>query len=202
MSHTSPIIARSWSLIVVLAIFGLVASGKLSSEPARAGASFLCLGLVTQSWIIQRRYTKNRERLVLLTLVLSLPALGSLRLGLNVLRFYSYAPESQASLYSVVVRLQGIIQEAGYAISMVVAYWTIVELSCFLAGRISLTLVGRRKTWWNRQFKGTWLWGSPIGFALAALISSSLLRWLVLVLSILGCSFALIFRLTRPHDEI
>jgi hypothetical protein len=34
------------------------------------------------------------------------------------------------------------------------------------------------------------------------LISSSLLRWLVVALSVLGCFFAIIFRLTRPHDEI
>lgn len=83
-----------------------------------------------------------------------------------------------------------------------VVFWTIVELSCFLAERISVNLVGRRKTRWNRKFKGTWLWGSPIGFALATLISSSLLRWLVVALSVLGCFFAIIFRLTRPHDEI
>jgi hypothetical protein len=84
----------------------------------------------------------------------------------------------------------------------VVFLWSVGELGAHLAKRLSLKLVGRKKTWWNREFKGTWLWASPIGFALAALISSSLLRWLVLVLSGLGCLFALIFRLTRHHDEI
>jgi len=84
----------------------------------------------------------------------------------------------------------------------VVFLWSVGELGAHVAKRLSLKLVGRTKTWWNREFNGTWLWASPIGFALAALISSSLLRWLVLVLSILGCLFALIFRLTRPHDEI
>jgi len=97
---------------------------------------------------------------------------------------------------------QANIQSLAYAIGLVVVFWTIVELSCFLAERISVNLVGRRKTRWNRKFKGTWLWGSPIGFALATLISSSLLRWLVVALSVLGCFFAIIFRLTRPHDEI
>jgi hypothetical protein len=191
---------RGWSLIVVIGIFGLVIVFR--SEPGRAVASVVCLGLVIQSWLTQRRYVKSRERLVLVALGLSLPALASVWLGLNVLRFYSYDPVSDISVYSVVVRLQAIIEGVAYAIGLVVFFWTIVEISCFLAERISFKLVGRRKTWWNRRFKGIWLWGSPIGFAIAALISSSLLRWLVVGLSVLGCVFAVIFRLTRPDDEI
>lgn len=191
---------RGWSLIVVIGIFGLVIVFR--SEPGRAVASVVCLGLVIQSWLTQRRYVKSRERLVLVALALSLPALASVWLGLNVLRFYSYDPVSDISVYSVVVRLQAIIEGVAYAIGLVVFFWTIVEISCFLAERISFKLVGRRKTWWNRRFKGIWLWGSPIGFAITALISSSLLRWLVVGLSVLGCVFAVIFRLTRPDDEI
>jgi hypothetical protein len=191
---------RGWSLIVVIGIFGLVI--VLRSEPGRAVASVVCLALVMQSWSTQRRYVKSRERLVLVALALSLPALASVWLGLNVLRFYSYDPVWDISVYSTVVRLQAIIEGVAYAIGLVVFFWAIVEISCFLAERISVKLVGRRKTWWNRRFKGTWLWGSPIGFALAALISSSLLRWLVVGLSVLGCVFAVIFRLTRPDDEI
>jgi hypothetical protein len=191
---------RGWSLLVVIGIFGLVIVFR--SEPGRAVASVTCLALVIQSWFTQRRYVKSRERLVLVALVLSLPALASVWLGLNVLRFYSYDPVSDFSVYSTVVRLQAMIEGVVYANGLVVFFWTIVEISCFLAERISVKLVGRRKTWWNRQFKGTWLWGSPIGFALAALISSSLLRWLVVGLSVLGCAFAAIFRLTRPDDEI
>lgn len=202
MSYSYPSLARSWSLIVVFAIFWLVLSGILLSEPGRAAASVLCMILVLQSWFTQRRYTKSRERLVLFTLALGLPALASLWLGLNVVRFYSYAPESRANLDSAVVRLQTIIGNVAYAVGLVVFFWTIVELSCFLAKRISVKLVGRRTTWWNRRFTGIWLWGSPIGFAVAALISSSLLRWAVIALSVLGCLFAVIFRFTRPDDEI
>jgi hypothetical protein len=108
-----------------------------------------------------------------------------------------------AQLYSSVVRLQAIIEGVAYAIGLVVFFWTIVEISCFLAERLSLKLVGRKKTWWNRdRAKGTWLWASPIGFAVSALIRSSLLRWSVVAISVLGCLFAVIFRLTRPDDEI
>jgi len=191
---------RGWSLIVVIGIFGLLIVFR--SEPGRAVASVVCLALVMQSWFTQRRYVKSRERLVLVALALSLPALASVWLGLNVLRFYSYDPVSDISVYSTVVRLQAIVEGVAYAIGLVVFFWTIVEVSCFLAERISVKLVGRRKTWWNRRLKATFLWGSPIGSTIAALISSSLLRWLVVGLSVLGCVFAVIFRLTRPDDEI
>jgi hypothetical protein len=167
---------RGWSLIVVIGIFGLVISGVLRSEPGRAVASVVCLALVMHSWFTQRRHVKSRKRLVLVALALSLPALASVWIGLNVLRFYSYDPVSDISVYSTVVRLQEIIEGVAYAIGLVVFFWTIVEISCFLAEHISVKLVGHRKTWWNRRFKGTWLWGSPIGFAIAALIGSSLLR--------------------------
>jgi hypothetical protein len=200
--HNSAILRRTWSLFAVFIIFGLVVSGVLSSEPGRAVASVLCMLLLIQSWIIQRRYARSRERLVLLSLALSLPALAALWLGLNVLRVYSYDPESSAQLYSAVLEIQKVVQNLALAVGLVVFFWAIVDLSRFLAGRVSAKLVGHRKTWWNQKFKGTWLLGSPIGFALAALISSSLLRWLVIVLSVWGCIFALIFRLSRPRDEI
>lgn len=200
--YNSTVLTRTWSLFAVLVIFALVVSGILLSEPGRAVASVLCILLLIQSWVIQRKYARSRERLVLLSLALSLPALAALWLGLNVLRFYTYDPESPAQLYSAVVRIQEVVQNLALGVGLVVMFWTIVDLARFLAGRISAKLVGRRKTWWNRPFKGTWLLGSPIGFALASLISSSLLRWLVVVLSVWGCIFALIFRLSRPHDEI
>jgi len=101
-----------------------------------------------------------------------------------------------------VVDSKAIITLFALALFGVAFLWSVGELGAHLAKRLSLKLVGQKQTWWNREFRGTWLWASPIGFALAALISSSLLRWLVVVLSVLGCLFALIFRLTRHHDEV
>jgi len=202
MPQASAVLVRSWAVVAVLAVFGLVVSGVLKSEPGRAVASVLCIALVVQSWIVQRRYVRNRERLAFLTLALSLPALASIWLGLNVLRFYSYPGDAPSQTYSTVVTLQETIQDVACAVAMVVGFWAIVEFSCSLAERISNRFAGRRRTWWNRRLKGTWLWGSPIGFAISALITSSQLRWLVLIVSILGCVFAIVFRLTRPHDEI
>ena len=202
MWHSSAFLARSWSVVAVLAIFGLVVSGVLVSESARAMASVLCMALLIQSWIMQRRYARTHERLAFLTVALCLPALASIWLGLNLLRFYSYAGDSPTQTYSTVLHLQGIILSVAYAVALVVAFWAIVELSCSLAERISDRFAGHRKTWWNERLKGTWLWGSPIGFAISAVIASSLLRWLVITASVLGCLFAAIFRLTRPHNEI
>ena len=202
ISHRPAVIARSWSVVAVVAILGLVLAGVLVSESARAVASILCLALLSQSWLMQRRYARNRERLVFLTLALSLPALASIWLGLNVLRFYSYNGDSPTETYSTVIRLQEAIQNVALAVALVVGFWAIVEMSCLIAERISDRFAGRRKTWWNRRLKGTWLWGSPIGFAISALIGSAMLRWAVIVASILGCLFAVIFRLARPHDEI
>jgi len=44
--------------------------------------------------------------------------------------------------------------------------------------------------------------GSPIGLALSALITSSLLRWTVIIVSSLGLIFALVFHLTRNDHKI
>ena len=188
-------------MVAVVVIFGLVLSGVLVSEAGRAVALILCLALLTQSWFMQRRYARNRERLVFLTLALCLPALASIWLEFNVVRFYSYDGDSPTQTYSTVVRLQGGIQSLAFAVALVVGFWAIVEISCLLAERISNRFAGRRRTWWNRRLKGTWLWASPIGFAISALIASTLLRWVVIIASVLGCLFAVIFRLTRPHDE-
>lgn len=41
MSHSSAVLARSWSVVAVFVILGLVISGVLVAEPARAVASRL-----------------------------------------------------------------------------------------------------------------------------------------------------------------
>ena len=137
MSTTSRALARFWSVAAVIVILGLVPFGFLGSEPRRAFASILCVALLIHSWFMQRRFIRTPQRLVLLTLVLCLPALASLWLGLNVIRFYSYAPESEASVYSAVIRLQVVIEWCTATVGAVVVFWTIVELARWLVNRIS-----------------------------------------------------------------
>jgi hypothetical protein len=202
LSKGAQVLRRGWSMLVLFGVFCLVISGAIRSEPGRAAAAVLSFGLVVQSWFAQRRYAKSRSTLALLSLILSLPALGSVWLGLNVLRFYSYAPESRAPVYSTAVRLQEIIVNCAIAIGIIVFFWSIAEVAKFLGKAISKRFAGRKKTWWNKPLGTTWMWGSPIGTALCALITSSLLRWILIACSLLGLTFALIFRFTRKDDEI
>ena len=202
LSNEGVVLRRGWSMLALFGIFYLIMSGTILSQQGRAAAAVLSFGLVVQSWFAQRRYTRTRSMLVLLSFILSLPALGSLWLGLNVLRFYSYAPESRALLYSGVVRLQEVIADCACAIGIIVLFWSTAEVATFLGKRISKKFAGQKKTWWNKPLKGTWMWGSPIGTALCAVVTTSSLRWILIVCSILGLIFALILRFARKNDEI
>jgi hypothetical protein len=134
--------------------------------------------------------------------ILLLPALGSIWLGLNVVRYYSHDPESPESLYSTVVRIQDVLVSCGFVVGLIAMQWLIAEIAMVVGRRISRGLVGRRKTWWNRPLKGTWLWGSVVGYAISLLIVSSFLRWALLFVAILGILFAAMFRALRSDDEI
>jgi hypothetical protein len=201
-SNSAAVLRRGWSVLVVFGLFCLIASGIIRSQPARAAVAALSLGLVLESWFALRRCAKTRSALALMSFALSLPALGSLWLGLNVVRFYSYAPELDASLYATVVRFQEVIVDCATAIAIIVFFWSTAEAAKFLGKRISNKFAGKRKTWWNKPLTGTWLWGCPIGTALSAIIASSLLRWILIACSVLGITFALIFRFARKDHEI
>jgi hypothetical protein len=133
----SQVLARSWSIAIVVAILGLPLLGLLPSEPGRAFASILCLALLVQSWFAQRRYFSDSRKLVLLTLVLSLPALASTWLGLNVIRFYSYPGDEESKVYSEVIRLQSGIEWFAVAVALVTGLWLVYELAHWLAARLS-----------------------------------------------------------------
>src|SRR5882762_5684255 len=134
---TTPVaVTRSWSMGVVFVILGLIFLGVLPSEPGRAVASILCLALLVHSWLAQRRHVQTRQ-LLFLTLLLSLPALASLWLGLNVIRFYSYAPESSAPVYWAMVRSQNVIEWCARALVVAVTLWTVAALGRWLAKSIS-----------------------------------------------------------------
>jgi len=186
----------------VLCLFLLIMTGRLTSEPGRALAALLSTALLVQCWCAQRGYVRSRSRLVLLGLILALPALGSVWLVLNVVRFYSYAPESQASVYSAVVRSQEIVVNCAIALGLVGIIWSIAEVASVIGQRISHKLVGKRKMWWNRPLKGTWMLGYTIGYGIALLVASSFLRWTLLAVAVLGIVFAVIFRAIRNQDEI
>jgi hypothetical protein len=193
---------RSWSFLVLMSAFLLMLTGHLTSEPVRAVVAVLSLAMTAQCWVAQRRYVKPRSRVVLLTLILLLPALGSMWLGLNVVRYYSYDPESPAILYLTVIRIQDVLVSCAFVVGLIAMQWLIAEIAVVIGRRVTLRFVGRRKTWWNRPLKGTWLLGSVVGYAISLLIVSRFLRWALLAVAILGIFFAAIFRTLRSEDEI
>jgi hypothetical protein len=193
---------RSWSLVLLLCLLLLIISGLLASERARAVIALLSMALVIQCWFAQRRCVRSRSRLVLWTLLLALPAAGSLWLGLNVVRSYSYDGQSGSLLYSTVVRIQEIIVKAATVTGVAAMAWLLGETASLLGQMISQKIVGKKNTWWNKPLKGFWMLGHVIGYAIALLIASSFLRWTLLAVGLLGLAFAAVFRATRKDDEI
>jgi len=100
------------------------------------------MGLLVQSWFVQRRYASNARRLWLSSLALCLPWLAAMWLGLNVIRFYTYngAIEhvgTQMNVYGAVIRIQYGLQWCALVLAVVVGIWAILEFAHFVAMRVS-----------------------------------------------------------------
>jgi hypothetical protein len=115
----------------------LVFAGLLHSEIVRALLAVGCTGLMIFQWLIYRK-TDRGTQLLFLSLVVTALGLSSVWLGLNVVRFYTYDPESPQTWawHMLIAHVQEIIE------------WTVVALVSvvFLWG---LLLVAR---WLNRRF--------------------------------------------------
>lgn len=111
-------------------------------------------------------------------------------------------PESPTSLYSAVVRAQSIVVSLAIILGLIAMQLSIAEVASVIGQSISRKLVGKKKTWWNRPLKGTWMWGIFVGFAVGILIASTFLRWALLAVAVLGIIFAALFRALRKQDEI
>lgn len=128
------ILDRYWSLAaaILLPVMEIVAESFVRlgeyDEVLRAILSVVCLALLVHSWFTQRKYTSSQWRLGFFTLLLSLVALGPVWLGLNVIRYYSYAGEQQYTLYGVVVHLQDVVVWLAETLCAVVSLWVIVDL--------------------------------------------------------------------------
>lgn len=83
---------RHWPVPVALCI--LLCAGNLQSEIVRAVAAAGCISLMMYQWLIYLR-TSSGARLLFLSLVVADIGLVSLWLLLNVVRFYTYDPESE-----------------------------------------------------------------------------------------------------------
>jgi hypothetical protein len=86
---------------------------------------------------VQRRFTQSKWRIAFFAILLGLLALGPLWLGLNVIRFYSYAGEQQYTLYGAVVHSQDAVVWLAKALCAAVALWVVVDLARWLWKRFA-----------------------------------------------------------------
>lgn len=115
----------------------LLFAGLLRSDIVRAALAAGCTGLMIFQWLIYRK-TERGMRLLFLSLLVTTLGLSSVWLGLNVVRVYTYDPESPQiwARHMLIVDAQEIIQWTVVALATVVSLW-------------GLLLVARRL---NRRF--------------------------------------------------
>jgi len=147
MPTSGSFIERFWSIAAAIVIFGLLAlsddllrsANAISfSEAVRAIGSVCCIFLLVHSWLKQRTSTTTWHGLVYCTLVLLLPTLGAIWLGLNVVRFYSYAPDSVPNMYSIVMMVQDVIVWCSAFVGIIAVGWSVFGFACWLGKRLSL----------------------------------------------------------------
>jgi hypothetical protein len=128
---------RHWPLLLPPAMWILLFAGLLRSEIVRAVLAVVCTGLMIFQWLIYRK-TDRGTQLLLLSLVVTTLGLSSVWLGLNVVRFYTYDPESPQTWawHTLIAHVQEIIEWVIVALASVVVLW-------------GLLLVAR---WLNRRF--------------------------------------------------
>lgn len=150
MLKARAIFDRYWSLgtALVLPMMEILAERVTRGlagnyEVARAILSVACIALLIHSWFKQRMKAKGGWQLGFFTLLLSLLALGSIRIGLNVIRADSYdlAADYQAhanlwyhNLYWNVVDMQGAIVLLAKVLGAAVVLWAVAG-SCMWLNR-------------------------------------------------------------------
>ena len=107
----------------------LLLAGLLNSEIVRAVLAVFCTALMIYQWLIYRK-TNRGMQLLFLWLVVGGLTLSSIWVGLNVVRFYTYDPESNRmwAWHMLIVQIQEIIK------------WAVVGLAAiaFLCGLLLL----------------------------------------------------------------
>ena len=134
------VLARSWSLAVALVLPVI----ELSLEPvlsdrqiSRAVLSAVCLSLLTHSWFMQRRFSESNWRLGFLSLLLSVPALGCVWLGLNVIRGNAYPSDwTHAELYENVCALQNCVEWVAKLAGIAILLWLIIDAARLSSRRV------------------------------------------------------------------
>jgi hypothetical protein len=121
-----------------VSVWLLLFAGFLQSEIVRASIAFACMGLMLYQWLTYRR-TSSGARLVFQSLIVAGFSLASLWLALNVVRFYTYNPESEPVWvwHGLVARIQDALVWVIGALAIAVSLWALWQFAQWLGRRVS-----------------------------------------------------------------
>jgi hypothetical protein len=91
------------------------------------------------------RRTWSGARLIFLSLIAGDVGLGSAWLALNVVRFYTYEPESERiwSWHELVIRVQNSLLWGIAAVAVVVSVWALLHLARWVMMQVSAAMIDR-----------------------------------------------------------
>jgi hypothetical protein len=129
---------QHWPLVAVGTAWLLLFAGFLGSEIVRASVAIGGIALMVYQWRTYRK-TSNGAQLVFLSLIVAGFGLASVWLALNVVRFYTYNPES-AHLWAwhmLVIRVQDALIWGIGALVVTVSLWTLLQFAQWFGRRMS-----------------------------------------------------------------
>jgi hypothetical protein len=96
------------------------------------------MGLMLYQWLTYRR-TSSGARLVFQSLIVAGFSLASVWLALNVVRFYTYNPESERiwAWHGVVAQIQEALLWVIGALALAVSLWALLQFAQWLGRRVS-----------------------------------------------------------------
>ena len=141
-SHQPNRFMRHWPLLAALSI--LLCAANLRSEIVRAVAAVGCFSLMIYQSLIGRR-TWSGARFVFLSLIAGNVGLVSVWLALNVVRFYTYAPESERiwSWHELVICVQNSLLWGIAAVAVIVSVWALLHFARWVMMQVSAAVIDR-----------------------------------------------------------
>ena len=130
---------RHWPLVAAGAVWLLLFAGFLQSELVRASVAAGCIALMVYQWLTYRKTSSGAQQLVFRSLIVAGYGLASIWLALNVVRFYTYNPESARvwAWHILVIRVQYALVWSIGALVVAVSLWTLLQFAQWLGRRVS-----------------------------------------------------------------
>jgi hypothetical protein len=130
---------RHWPLFVATIAWLVVAwvPALFRSEVVRAALAVTCIALMAFQWVLYRK-TVDGSKFLLLSLIVAWFTLASLWLSLNVVRYYTYNPESARTWawHTLVAQIQTPIAWAMALLIPVVFTWVLGLFVHWISSRV------------------------------------------------------------------